>query len=128
MKNTKCERQLQVGDAVIFYDEYSRPHNALITAVWGERYLISCETESDLKFMGGIQEKIQEPSCNLLFVSSDEKKDDCYGRQIERRTSCVHAVSQMAPGFSWSWPEEKESIIARYHEERMKLHEAKVSS
>lgn len=128
MKSVKCERQLQVGDAVIFYDEYSRPHNALITAVWGESYVVSCETESDLKFMGGIQEKVQEPSCNLLFVSIDEKKDDTYGRQIERKTSCVHAGSQSAPGWSWSWPEEKDSILQRYSEERLKLHEEKISS
>lgn len=93
MDNKKCEKQLEVGDAIIFYDEYSVPHNALVTQPWGERW----ETA----------EGVSEPGCNLVFVSSDVAREDSYGRQIERTCSCVHAGSQPAPGFSWSWPEEK---------------------
>ncbi len=53
----------KVGGTVIYTDGYRHDHEALVTAVWG-------------------------PNCvNVVFTSSDESKNDTYGRQIERETS-----------------------------------------
>ena len=67
----------RVGDTVIYHDEHGKPHNALLTCVHG------WETE-------GIPVIDQMPCVNLLYVSSDEKRQDDYGRQVERDSSCVH--------------------------------------
>jgi len=119
VKRTKCEKQLNHGDSVIFYDEYSKPHSALVTEVWGER-----EEFVDLDIEGD-EAKVSEPGCNLLFVSTDKEKHDSYGRQIERFTSCVHVSSQGAPGYAWSWSNEKEATLKRFQEDRLRHSEQK---
>jgi hypothetical protein len=43
-----------------------------------------------------------QPTINLVYVSTDEQKTDNYGRQIERRSSVVHKSNQGAPGYYWS--------------------------
>lgn len=75
------EKQLHVGDHVIYVDPVARQHDALVTAVWS-------------------------PTCiNVVFVSGDKGKEDPYGRQIERQTSLcsrsntsVHGQYFMLPG------------------------------
>jgi hypothetical protein len=74
------ERKEVVGAPVVYVDENGNSHNALVTA-W---HSSSC--------------------CNLLFVSSDELRSDNYGRQIERRSSCVDESLQPAHGNYWHWP------------------------
>jgi len=76
------EKVIEVGGHVVYTDEHSKPHNALITHVWGT----NC--------------------CNLLFVVDAEDKNDPYGRQIERRSSCCHGSIQQAPGNFWRFPNE----------------------
>lgn len=78
------ERKTQVGLDIIFIDSLRKPHKALITAAWSP----TC--------------------CNLVYVSDDEKKDDSYGRQIERATSVMHKSAQgdTVYGMVWCWPEE----------------------
>jgi len=68
MDEVKAEpRDLQIGDAVIYHDEKSEAHNALVTVWWG-------------------------PKCwNLLYISSNENEKDQYGRQIKRESSVTHA-------------------------------------
>ena len=56
-----------VGTTVTYVDEVSVEHDALVTAVWGQEFGVG--------------------AINLVYVSSDEKKDDPYGRQIERASS-----------------------------------------
>lgn len=72
---------IRVGDAVVYHDESGEPHNALITAVHG-------------------------PTCvNLLFTSGDTTKTDNYGRQIERRSSCMsNKVYGTVHGNYWRLP------------------------
>jgi hypothetical protein len=78
-------RKLEVGSSVLYFDEFSKEHAAVVTAVWPQ-------------MMNG------ESGCNLVYVSGDETKTDPYGRQIERATSVVHGSSQPASGRYWAWP------------------------
>lgn len=80
-----------IGGGVIYVDAVGKPHNALLTAVWGE----VDETNGTY------------PGVNVVFVSGDETKDDPYGRQIERDTSVVHKGDQYAHGNYWMWPDEE---------------------
>jgi hypothetical protein len=75
------ERTLDVGDCVIFHDEHGVPRPALVTAVHGS-----------------ITAPDSVPCINLMFVSADPARTDGYGRQVERRTSLVHAAQQSAGG------------------------------
>lgn len=62
-------RTVKVGEIVKFFNAEKKEQDALVTAVWS-------------------------PTCiNLVIVSLDENKTDCYGRQIERQTSVGH-ISQ----------------------------------
>ena len=103
----KCERQYRLGEHVIYFDEFGRPHDALLTAVHGER------TEVD--YEGAIR-KIEEPCVNLLFLSPDKARKDTYGRQIERRSSCMHTTYNSAWGNSFCLPKEKDKWYARLQE------------
>jgi plastocyanin len=79
--------EVKVGDAVVFVDPVARPHNALVTAVWG-------------------------PTCiNVVIVSNDDKKTDCYGRQIERHTSCLHRSQTPAHGNYWMLPGDTQNPV-----------------
>lgn len=64
------ERELKVGQSIVFIDSLRQKHDAVVTAWWTP----SC--------------------CNLVIVSGDEKKTDEYGRQIERHTSVCHKSAQ----------------------------------
>lgn len=71
------QRKPKFGEAVVFVDPYGVAHPALVTAVWGDKCV------------------------NVVFVSRDAEKQDTYGRQIERSTSCVHQSIQQAHGNYW---------------------------
>ena len=87
-----------VGKTIIFVDEFGKRHNALVTVWWGER----CEGDQ------GLDGKpfVDEPGCNLLYVSRDEKREDAYGRQIERESSVVYSTYQPAHGNYWCHPKD----------------------
>jgi hypothetical protein len=74
---------MEVGSAVTLFDEYGKPHSALVTSVFG----------------GWGPEN--QPSINVVYVSGDEGRTDQYGRQIERRSSVVHKSNQSASGMYW---------------------------
>lgn len=77
------KRVAKVGDVVIWHNSVGLPHKALVTAVWS-------------------------PNCiNLVVVSSDEKKTDDYGRQIERNTSSSHGAEMKVHGFYWRFEDEE---------------------
>lgn len=82
------ERELKVGDHVIFIDRHFVEHEALVTHVWPH--------------IGGGP----LPGCNLVYVSGDVARSDTYGRQIERETSIVHLSYQPAKASCWRWPSE----------------------
>jgi len=80
------ERELHVGDVVVFTDTHCQDHNALVTVVW-------------------------DPGCcNLVYVSGDGTKTDPYGRQIERDTSVPHVTRGGAPGYCFRYPDEEKPI------------------
>lgn len=73
---------VKVGQHVKWHDPYGRPHDALVTAVWGP-------PESN-------------PSINVVIVNLDEGQTDTYGQKIQRETSVVHQTQQSAHGRFWS--------------------------
>jgi len=74
----------KIGDHVIYTDEQRRDHHALLTAVHGTG----------------------KPAVNLLFVVDDPARNDPYGNQIERRSSCVHRSHNSAAANCWRLPSE----------------------
>lgn len=97
------EKQLKEGDTVIYFDEFGRQHTALLVAIWGERAGV----------IDGSTFASNEPSVNLLFVSPDEKRTDTNGRQIERRSSCMHVQWQSGWGNCWCLEDQIEEAIAK---------------
>lgn len=89
---TAMERKYEVGQNVIYRDQYGGDHPSVVTAWWPDT--------------AHYQPNTKTPGCNLVFVSTDETKNDPYGRQIERETSVVHRSNQPAPGRFWRWPDE----------------------
>jgi hypothetical protein len=80
------ERIPKVGDAVIFCDTKSIDHSAIITVVHGNT-LNSC--------------------VNLAYISSDENKQDNWGRQMERAGSVQRVSITSAHGYYFRYPEEE---------------------
>ena len=78
------ERELKVGQHVVFIDSLRKPHDAIVTAWWSQ----TC--------------------CNIVIVSGDEQKSDDYGRQIERHTSVCHKSAQgdVVYGMVFCFPDE----------------------
>ena len=74
---------IKIGDVVVYTDEVSVRHNALVTNVWSAMCI------------------------NLVYMIGDENKTDPYGRQIERRTSCMVKMAGSAPGNFWEAIENK---------------------
>lgn len=103
MEITKELRQPKIGDHVIFFDQFGMPHDALLTAVWGDVGV--------RKYTVNEQPVVEDfyPSVNVLLISPDERREDSYGRQIERQTSVVHSNDQSAWGNFYCFPEQKEA-------------------
>jgi hypothetical protein len=90
MKNSQ---RLFVGAMVIFHDEGSYPHNALVKCIHGS---------VDEDYM---------PCINLVFVSQDDSRKDQYGRQTEVRTSVVHKSDSHCSGFYYRFLDEEPNKI-----------------
>lgn len=73
---------IQAGQAVTYVDEVGVPHAAIVT-----------------EWHGNVG--MHATCVNLVFVSSDEKRRDEYGRQIERRSSISHESVVSAHGNFW---------------------------
>jgi len=76
-------QEAHVGDVVVWHDSVGTPHKALITAVWSKTCI------------------------NVVFVSTDENKQDSFGRQIERATSCQYKTLSPVHGFYWRFEDEE---------------------
>ena len=78
------QKELKVGQSVVFYDSLRIAHEALVT-MW-----------------------FSDTCCNVVYVSKDEKKNDSYGYQLERYTSTGHKKFQGDTIFGncWCWPDE----------------------
>jgi len=98
-------KQPHVGDAIVFTDAVGVDHNALVVAVFGEATVAESEHYPTGK-------ALIMPCLNAVWVSSDESKQDPYGRQIERdHTSIVHGSDQRAYGIYWRWPGDPKNPI-----------------
>lgn len=76
-------------DVVVFCTEDGVDVPALVGCVFGDG-------------SGGVM-----PCINIAFICPDERRQDSYGRQVDRsKTSVPHASSQTAHGFYWRWPDE----------------------
>lgn len=80
---------VSVGDLVIWHESDGKALKALVTAVWSQ----SC--------------------INVVIVSGDETKQDSYGRQIERRTSCSYKTQNAVHGFYWRYPDDEPNEYKR---------------
>lgn len=70
-----------VGDVVTYVDEVSVEHDALVTVYFGgER---------------------PDGALNCVYVSSDPKKNDPYGQQLERASSVSRQSEHTAHGRYW---------------------------
>jgi len=76
------EREIHIGDMVVFHDPKGDPHNSFVTAVWSAHCI------------------------NVVFVSTDENRTDQFGRQIERESSVEHASILGVHGNCWRFPDE----------------------
>lgn len=101
--STKELKQPKIGDHVIFFDQFGMPHDALLTAVWGESSVREYTQD------GKTVKEDYYPSVNVLLISPDERREDSYGRQVERQTSVVHSNDQCAWGNFYCFPEQKEA-------------------
>lgn len=70
-----------VGDSVVYVDEVSVSHSALVTAYWGGEY--------------------PNGAINCVYVTSDATKTDPYGRQLERASSVSRQSEHTARGRYW---------------------------
>jgi len=92
-------KAVQIGSAVKVADENGVVHDALVTQPWGSGPGPDGTTEYD-ESKGPVQLAI-----NVVFVSADPSKRDCYGRQTEHLSSCMHrSASGGCPGRYW-WQE-----------------------
>lgn len=80
---TEVSREKHRGTFCVFFDPHGKPHDALITEVWG-------------------------PQCiNVVFCSDQEKERDDYGQKLVRFTSVMHGSVRQAHGNYWLLPGEE---------------------
>lgn len=110
------ERSYKIGQLVCFVDRQGVRHPALVKCWWAQWPAGYAAEHPDLpknadlpdaviEYHKGLHEG-GEPSCNLVFVSSDGMRNDGCGRQTEIETSVVHRGQQAAHGLYWCWPDE----------------------
>lgn len=116
------ERAFKIGCRVIFFDSHRVPHEAIVTNWFhggpdGQTFA-DYKAKYDAQQMTNSPEyrsTCTPPCCNLVYVSDDKSKEDPYGRQLERTTSCANGRSQgLTPfvGCCWAWPDEEEEAKA----------------
>lgn len=116
METKECEKQLSMGGSVIFFDQFGMEHNALLTNVFGKREVTTFKEEG----AETLTEQISNPCVNVLLVSPDVKREDSYGRQIERQTSVMHYSQSTAWGNFYCLPEEIEEARKACKEAKVK--------
>lgn len=86
-------KTVQIGSAVQVLDENGVQHHGIVTNCWPS--------------VAEYDEATGGPAINVVFVSADESKTDCYGRQTEHLSSTMHrnaAGAAACPGRKW-WQE-----------------------
>ena len=83
-----------VGDVIVYHDEKGVAHNALTTISWGQ------DVPDDVPQ--------NMPCINLLYLESDEKRQDTHGRQHAHASSIPHkSMNGDVHGYYWRWPQEE---------------------
>jgi hypothetical protein len=97
------ERELKVGQHLVFIDADREERDALLLCIHGnpkgEPYRLANEEA----------ERMHWPCVNLVVVSKEPGAQDQYGRQTMKdgHTSIVHWSDNTAQGFCWRWPDEE---------------------
>ena len=84
---------IKKGGTVTYYDEYGRPHDALITNIWWN--------EEFYGEPGYDPDRPSNPSINLVYITDETSLTDPYGQQIVRKTSVPAKTGQPAHGMYW---------------------------
>lgn len=106
------ERAFKIGCRVVFFDSHRVEHEALVTN-WFHggpdgQTLAELQKKYDEQ---GVTSPLYMPCCNIVWVTTEDSKEDPYGRQLERATSVSYGRQQgMTPfvGMCWCWPDEVE--------------------
>jgi hypothetical protein len=101
----------KVREHVIYFDSFGMEHDALCTANFGCYEKTNEDGTKELVYT-------DNPSINVLLVSPDKRREDSYGRQVERHTSVCPWVYASAWGNFYCHPDDLE-------EARKKCNEAK---
>lgn len=91
-------KTVQIGSLVQVVDEVGVQHAGLVTAAWGSN-------PNEAQSYDDSEGKQVHLALNVVYVSADENKRDCYGRQIEHSSSMMHrSAAGGCPGRYW-WQE-----------------------
>jgi hypothetical protein len=104
------ERELKIGEVVVFIDSHRAEHKALVTCIHGDpqgRKVTGGHEAEDGSYVVEYDEPGTDwPCINLLIVSPNEDCQDQYGRQLERHTSVVHQSNSSAQGYCFRFEDE----------------------
>ena len=113
------ERELKIGQHLIFIDSERIERDALVLAIHGDpqgRRRVarmkpnsnSYETDANGKLIFDNEPGQDWPCLNLVIVHRDSSKQDNFGRQTVKDgvTSIVHWKNSSAHGFCWRFPDE----------------------
>lgn len=116
VKHMESMNPVNIGDTVVFSDQYGRKHNALVTAIhgpftveerdeklhaWYKESQTTAYPWNEEQLSGCLNMPFVFPSLNVVYVAEDGSKTDSYGRQIVRATSVPPKSAQSAHGYYW---------------------------
>ncbi len=101
----KRKAELVVGAPVIYFDEYRRRCNALVTAIHGDVGMNGRLGEG-----GKTVEVLYIPCVNVVIVVPAKDQTDQYGRQIDHPSSVMHA-SDGRVGRYFCFPDEEQDCL-----------------
>jgi hypothetical protein len=90
---------------VVFHDGGGKPRNALVTIAWDQT--VQDEETGESRPFHAEDDLSSLPCLNLVFISDDDKRQDQYGRQLERETSVPHKEQNRVHGFYWRFEGEE---------------------
>lgn len=115
------ERELKIGQHLVFLDEYRRERDALLLCIHGDpkggqQEVVKGEDGKPITDDRGFMkmrtvpgtEGTNWPCVNLVVVSDNSDAKDQYGRQTTKdATSVVHWTDNSAQGYCWKFADEE---------------------